>query len=69
MGSNLSVGMPIDLLCYERDRLRVTMQRRIDEDDRYFDQLTNQWLDGTRRVFQGLPLLQWSDAATDRCLR
>jgi putative proteasome-type protease len=69
MGSNLSVGMPIDLLCYERDRLRVTMQRRIDEDDRYFDQLTNQWLDGTRRVFQGLPLLQWSDAAADRCLQ
>jgi len=27
MISNLSVGMPIDLLCYARDSLRVTMKR------------------------------------------
>jgi putative proteasome-type protease len=59
MISNLSVGMPIDLLCYAKDSLRVTMKRRFDEGDPYFDVLTKQWLDGTRRVFRDLPPLQW----------
>jgi putative proteasome-type protease len=59
MISNLSVGMPIDLLCYARDSLQVTMRRRFEEGDVYFDALTQQWLEGTRRVFHELPPLQW----------
>ena len=59
MLSNLSVGMPIDLLCYARDSLQVTMKRRFDEGDVYFDALTQQWLAGTRRVFHELPALAW----------
>lgn len=59
MISNLSVGMPIDLLCYARDSLQVTMQRRFDEGDPYFEALTQQWLAGTRQVFHELPALQW----------
>jgi len=59
MISNLSVGMPIDLLCYARDSLQVTMKRRFDEDDPYFDALTQSWLEGTRRVFHELPVLEW----------
>jgi putative proteasome-type protease len=59
MLSNLSVGMPIDLLCYARDSMQVTMKRRFDENDAYFEALTQQWLEGTRRVFRELPPLQW----------
>ncbi len=59
MLSNLSVGMPIDLLCYASDSLQVTMKRQFDEGDVYFEALTKQWLDGTRRVFQELPPLDW----------
>jgi putative proteasome-type protease len=59
MISNLSVGMPIDLLCYERDSLKVTMKRRFEDGDIYFDALTRQWLEGTRRVFHELPPLEW----------
>ncbi|MBC7781993.1 MAG: peptidase [Proteobacteria bacterium] len=59
MLSNLSVGRPIDLLCYSRDSLRVTMKRRFDVDDIYFDALTQQWLAGTRKVFRELPSLEW----------
>jgi putative proteasome-type protease len=59
MLSNLSVGMPIDLLCYDRGSLSVTMRRRIDADDAYFGALTAQWLAGTRRVFRELPPLEW----------
>lgn len=59
MLSNLSVGMPIDLLCYAADSLQVTMQRRFDDGDPYFDILTRQWLQGTRQVFHDLPPLAW----------
>ena len=57
MISNLSVGMPIDLLCYARDSLQVTMQRRFSDGDPYFVALTQQWMAGTRRVFHELPTL------------
>lgn len=59
MLSNLSVGMPIDLLCYARDSLMVTMQRRFDTGDGYFETLKQQWLAGTRQVFHELPALVW----------
>lgn len=59
MRSNLSVGMPIDLLCYERDSLRVWMRRRFDEGDAYFNELSERWSVGTRQVFRQLPDLFW----------
>jgi putative proteasome-type protease len=59
MLSNLSVGMPIDLLCYARDSLRVTMKRRFEDGDDYFEVLTRQWVEGTRKVFRALPPLVW----------
>jgi putative proteasome-type protease len=59
MISNLSVGMPIDLLCYARDALAVSMQRRFDTGDVYFETLKQQWLAGTRKVFHELPALVW----------
>jgi putative proteasome-type protease len=59
MLSNLSVGMPIDLLCYARDSLAVTMKRRFEHGDAYFETLKQQWIAGTRRVFHDLPPLQW----------
>ena len=59
MLSNLSVGMPIDLLCYARDSLQVTMKRRFANGDAYFEALKQQWIAGTRKVFHDLPQLQW----------
>ena len=59
MRSNLSVGMPIDLICYKRDSLEVRMRRRFDEEDVYFNALGNQWSEGTRQVFSRLPNLDW----------
>src|SRR5215813_944371 len=46
--SNLSVGMPIDLLLYERDTLDVRRVRRIDENDDYYRKLSNQWAGALR---------------------
>jgi putative proteasome-type protease len=59
MCSNLSVGMPIDLICYQRDSLEVRMRRRFDEGDAYFNALGKQWTEGTRQVFSRLPDLDW----------
>jgi putative proteasome-type protease len=59
MRSNLSVGMPIDLICYERDSLEVRYRRRFDDGDAYFTALGKQWSEGTRQVFRQLPELGW----------
>lgn len=59
MLSNLSVGMPIDLICYERDSLAVSKKRRFDSGDAYFESLKKQWVAGTRKVFGELPPLTW----------
>jgi putative proteasome-type protease len=60
MRSNLSVGMPIDLVCYERDSLEIRMRRRFDEGDAYFTVLSAAWSEGVRKVFRELPELTWS---------
>jgi putative proteasome-type protease len=59
MRCNLSVGMPIDLICYERDSLEVRMRCRFDDGDPYFNALSYAWSEGTRQVFRQLPELRW----------
>lgn len=59
MRSNLSVGMPIDLLCYERDSLEVRMTHRYEEGDAYFVQLHQRWAEGIRQIFTELPEPIW----------
>jgi putative proteasome-type protease len=59
MKSNISVGLPIDLLWYPRDALRVGMQQRIREGDPYFTMLRSRWGGGLRRVFGELPDPDW----------
>jgi putative proteasome-type protease len=59
MRSNLSVGMPIDLICYERDSLEVQWRQRFEEGDPYFTALSDDWGEGVRQVFRHLPELRW----------
>jgi putative proteasome-type protease len=59
MRSNLSVGMPIDLVCYERDSFSVGKRRRFDQGDPYFTNLSKEWSEGVRTVFKQLPELKW----------
>ena len=60
MRSNISVGLPIDLLVYEVDTLRVGLQRRIEETDSYYQMVHSQWGEGLRRVFAQLPGPDWA---------
>jgi putative proteasome-type protease len=59
MRSNISVGLPIDLLTYETDALTVRSRRRIDESDPYFSMIHRQWGEGLRKVFGELPNPDW----------
>ena len=59
MRSNISVGLPIDLLVYETDALKIRLQRRIEESDPYFQMIHSQWGEGLRRVFAQLPNPDW----------
>ena len=59
MRSNISVGLPIDLVIYATDSLRIGMQRRIDEDDAYYQMVHRQWGEGLRQVFAQLPNPDW----------
>jgi putative proteasome-type protease len=63
MRSNVSVGLPIDLVTYAKDSLRIQMQRRITETDPYFTMIHHQWGEGLRRVFAQLPDPYWEDTA------
>ena len=59
MRSNLSVAMPIDLICYERDALEVRKRRRFEPGDAYFGALSKKWSEGVRAAFKELPEPQW----------
>ena len=60
MKSNLTVGMPIDLLCYEKSCLHVTKKRTFDDRDDYMRSLRQQWSEGLKRAFVQLPNFEWS---------
>ena len=60
MRSNISVGLPIDLVVYEVDALKIRLQRRIEETDPYFQMIHAQWGAGLRRVFAELPGPDWT---------
>jgi putative proteasome-type protease len=52
--SNLSVGMPIDLLIYRSDSFEVGEQKRIEENDPYFRKLSDAWSEALRDAFANL---------------
>jgi putative proteasome-type protease len=60
MRSNISVGLPIDLLIYRADTLRVAFQHRIEENDSYFNMVHQRWGEGLRKVFGELPNPDWN---------
>lgn len=63
MRSNISVGLPIDLLVYNRNSLKLGMQRRVEEGDPYFTMIHQQWGAGLRKVFGELPNPDWDVTA------
>jgi putative proteasome-type protease len=54
MHSNLSVGMPLDLVIYKTDSLTVKIER-LKENDSYFTKLAKAWGGGLKSLFEQLP--------------
>jgi len=63
--SNISVGLPLDLLCYEADSLRVTRFAAIDHRNQYFQMIHNTWGSRLKQVFGEIPNPDWGDAAPE----
>ena len=49
--SNLSVGMPIDLLIYRKDTFEIGERQRITEDDPYYRKISAGWSAAIRDAF------------------
>ncbi len=61
--SNLSVGLPIDMLMLRANQFEMAMKppHRIERDDAYFQSLRKGWSAGLRKVFDDLPNEPWFD--------
>jgi putative proteasome-type protease len=55
MRSNLSVGLPIDLLVFRRDGLAADISYRIDAAEPYFHDLRERWSSALRAAHLGIP--------------
>jgi putative proteasome-type protease len=64
--SNLSVGMPLDLLVYETDALRVSRFVTVDSSNEYYRMISTTWGRRLRQVFSEIPNPTWDAAVTDR---
>jgi len=58
--SNLSVGLPLDLLVYEKDALRVTRFSTLDHDNQYFEMIHRTWGERLRQIFGEIPNPTWA---------
>lgn len=57
--SNLSVGLPLDLMVYEANTLKVDKLINIDEGNAYFRMIRTSWGQRLRQVFDSIPDPTW----------
>jgi putative proteasome-type protease len=57
--SNLSVGLPLDLVVIRRDALAVARHASIDADNAYFRSISSGWGEALRHAFVQLPDNDW----------
>ena len=65
MKSNLSVGLPLDLVVYETDTFHTDKIVCIDQDNPYYQMMHNSWGAKLRQVFDSIEDPVWDDAKTD----
>jgi putative proteasome-type protease len=57
--SNLTVGLPLDLLIYETGSHRIGLQQRITEEDPAFQTLRNAWSEALQDAYRRIPTPGW----------
>jgi putative proteasome-type protease len=65
MKSNLSVGMPLDLVVYDVNALQSDKLVCIDSNNPYYTMMHNNWGQKLREVFDSIEDPVWDDAHTD----
>jgi len=65
MKSNLSVGLPLDLVVYEADTFKSDKIVCIDSDNPYYRMMHSSWGQKLREVFDSLEDPVWDDKHTD----
>ncbi|GDX57937.1 peptidase [Comamonadaceae bacterium] len=63
--SNLSVGLPLDMVVYEADCFQTDKVLCIDENNPYFRMLHNSWGQKLREVFDSIEDPMWNGEATE----
>jgi len=63
--SNLSVGLPLDLLVYEAGHLQTQQIVCIDEHNPYFHMIRSTWGQKLRQVFESIDDPQWHGGTTN----
>lgn len=63
--SNLSVGLPLDLVVYEANRLESHQIACIDEQNPYFQMIRSTWGQRLRQVFESIEAPQWNGGSTN----
>lgn len=58
--SNISCGLPLDLLIYENDTLAVSRFVNIDEKNQYFQMIRSTWGQQLKRIFEGIADPVWN---------
>lgn len=53
--SNISVGLPVDLIAYETGQLKITKRLNLDQDNAYFRQIQTHWGQALSKAFKALP--------------
>lgn len=57
--SNLSVGLPLDLICIRRNALKITSHVNIDSSHEYYRMINHSWSDSLRHAFHAMPDPDW----------
>jgi putative proteasome-type protease len=57
--SNLSVGLPLDLVLIKRDRFEIARHMSIDANNEYFRGIRSHWSEALREAFAELPDPDW----------
>jgi putative proteasome-type protease len=67
--SNLSVGLPLDLLVYQEGALKSDQHACLDELNPYFQMIRSTWGQRLREVFEGIEDPQWDGGAAAHPLK
>ena len=60
--SNISVGLPLDMLVYEKNSLKATKLVTLDDRNPYFAMIHQSWGEKLREAFNSIPEPSWSGA-------